>query len=248
MSKLKQLAAEKGLTSEAVARETGLSISTINKWFSGEKEPYPSVIPQLCNILDCSKEDLAGNDTNIRASNEKTVDLAHKSVVVEEKKGTEEDTFKAMPSPKVQECHKTEVAPIRSKDIKSKKSPAEEKKEPSASRMKADTDNLEQKPKPATRIQEGQTQTTDAATEALKGIPKKVLKDSAAMSAWICDYANKIKQDTESSIDKLIAAVKVAKSESNSGQLSADALELAKKYDRLSSNDQEFIRKIMSKL
>lgn len=238
MSKLKQLAEAKGLTPDAISRETGLSISTINRWFSGEKEPYPSVIVQLCNILDCSQEDLMGSEANTHNAAEKVAALTHKSVVIKKDKDTKEEVFNAMPLPCAPEGHEPEAVPGKSRNSKSKETPVEVKKDHSSYPTKTD----------ASTSQTPNDQYQSADVDALKGIPKKILKDREAMSEWIFDYANKIKQDTNSSIDRMVAAVRVVKGETGTGQLSADALEMARRYDKLNPSDQEFIKKMISKL
>lgn len=68
--KLKELRLAKGYTQEDLASKLSITRQSISKWEQGINEPDIDTLKKLCNILDCSIEDLIDDDKEIETSKE----------------------------------------------------------------------------------------------------------------------------------------------------------------------------------
>ncbi len=57
---LKREIEQSGITKTEIARQIGVSKSTISQYLSGRAQPTLATLSKLCNVLDCSADDILG--------------------------------------------------------------------------------------------------------------------------------------------------------------------------------------------
>jgi len=57
---LKREIEQSGITKTEIARQVGISKSTISQYLSGRAQPTLATLSKLCKVLDCSADDILG--------------------------------------------------------------------------------------------------------------------------------------------------------------------------------------------
>ena len=57
---LKREIEQSGITKTEIARQVGVSKSTISQYLSGRAQPTLATLSKLCKVLDCSADDILG--------------------------------------------------------------------------------------------------------------------------------------------------------------------------------------------
>ena len=193
-SKLASLMEEQDITADELARKMGLSVSTINSWVSGEKEPYPGVKRQLYQILGCEPpQDVPASKTPAADPR----DSINKTIVKE--------TDKAAEIPAQEDI---KPVPVKEKQPKTKQAPAVI---PQQSKVQQTTDKKDTKSIPKeTTMSQSEVKTPTAETTENTTVNKAV-ETSAKTRKPAEKKSSRTSKTTASSKDMAFEAMRSTK-------------------------------------